>query len=303
MRLRDLQESDFDEVAGLIHGALATWYRVNLNSERFGEDASLFRAFPELYEGLDPRCAVVMEGDGRLAGVVFYHPRETHWGVGIVATHPDFAGRGVARRLMEEVIGRAGGMPLRLVSSAMNLDSFSLYTRLGFVPQRVYQDLVLRVPEGGLGLAGNDGLRVRRAEMADVERMADFELGLSGIRREKDFRHLIGNADGVWRMWLAEGEGGELLGFLGAVLHPGVRMLGPGLAVDERVAGRMLRAVLDAEFRGVEALWLVPADCAELVRECYGMGARNVELHLGSVRGGGALMSGVVFPTFMPESG
>jgi hypothetical protein len=139
--------------------------------------------------------------------------------------------------------------------------------------------------------------------MADVERMADFELGLSGIRREKDFRHLIGNADGVWRMWLAEGEGGELLGFLGAVLHPGVRMLGPGLAVDERVAGRMLRAVLDAEFRGVEALWLVPADCAELVRECYGMGARNVELHLGSVRGGGALMSGVVFPTFMPESG
>ena len=205
--------------------------------------------------------------------------------------------------MMEEVIGRAGGMPLRLVSSAMNLDSFSLYTRLGFVPQRVYQDMVLRVPEDGLGVEGIDGLRVRRAWMEDAERMADLEMELSGIRRERDFRHLIGNADGVWRMWLAEGEGGELLGFLGAVLHPGVRMLGPGLAVDERVAGRMLRAVLDAEFRGVEALWLVPADCAELVRECYGMGARNVELHLGSVRGGGALMSGVVFPTFMPESG
>ena len=36
-----------------------------------------------------------------------------------------------------------------LISSAMNLDSFSLYNRVGFRPRMVFQDTLLSVPETG----------------------------------------------------------------------------------------------------------------------------------------------------------
>ena len=302
MRVRELRAADWDEVAGLIHGALSAWYRRNLNSERFGSESAGFRVFPELYEGLDSGCALVAEGEGGgLLGVVFYHPRETHVGVGIVATHPDHGGRGLAKRLMREVLARAGGVPVRLVSSAMNLDSFSLYTKLGFVPVAAYQDMVLDVPAVGLG-EPESGVEVRRAEPGDVAGMVALEERLAGIRREKDWRHLVENAAGCWRAWVAVGDG-ELCGVLGAVTHEHLRMVGPGVALDEDAAGDLLQRVLNEEFRGREALWLAPVSCGRLVARCYGWGARNVELHLASVRGEAVAAGGVVCPTFMPESG
>ena len=59
--------------------------------------------------------------------------------------HPNHFGRSVAGRLLRHIIEVADAkqQPLRLVSSAMNLDSFSLYTRAGFVPQAAYQDMIL----------------------------------------------------------------------------------------------------------------------------------------------------------------
>src|SRR5687768_16331198 len=118
MRLRSLAKNDWDALASLIHASLSAWYRANLNSDRFGPEAAPFRVFPELYEALDPGYRLVVEDEvsGRLAGSVFYHPRETHWAVGIVNTHPDFGGRGVAKQLMQAVIPRAQaeGKPVRL---------------------------------------------------------------------------------------------------------------------------------------------------------------------------------------------
>jgi len=54
--------------------------------------------------------------------------------------------------LLAYIIKVAEGLdkPIRLVSSAFNLDSFSLYTRVGFVPRCVYQDIELTVPEEGI---------------------------------------------------------------------------------------------------------------------------------------------------------
>jgi len=307
MILRGLTVEEWEEQAELIHGSLSTWYRTRLNSAKFGDDAGPFRVFPELYEALDPGCCLVVQDEegGPLTGTAFFHPRETHWAVGIVATHPGAGGRGVARKLMEEIIGRAEaeGKPVRLVSSAMNLDSFSLYTRLGFVPRRVFQDMKMEVPDGGMPAMEAGRVRVRVAREGDVGGMADLEMRLNGIRREKDLWHFGETRQGCWRLWVAEEEDGTVRGFLGAVVHAATKMVGPGLCADEEVAAVLLRQVLDAEFRGQAPVWLVPVDCAGLVKRCYEWGARNVELHLASVRGEAPEMRGVTLPTFMPETG
>lgn len=306
MTIRSLAPADWDPLAVLIHASLSTWYRTRLNSEKFGPDAAPFRVFPELYEALDPGCCLVAEDEdsGRLAGCVFYHPRETHWAVGIVNSHPDFAGRGVAKQLMQQVLAMAqqDGKPVRLVSSAMNLDSFSLYTRLGFVPQMTFQDLKLAVPAEGLPPFPAQ-CQVRRAVPEDAARCADLEQSLNGIRRTKDYAHFIANAQGCWRLWVAERADGSLAGFLGAVVHPTSQMAGPGVASDEATAAALLHAVLSHEFAGRSVVWLVPVGCASLVRQCYAWGARNVELHLASACGHAPPMKGVTFPTFMPETG
>ena len=308
MILRTLTPADWPELATLIHASLSTWYRTRLNSDKFGPDPAPFSVFPELYEALDPGCCLVSQDapDGPLTGSVFYHPRETHWAVGIVNTHPAAAGRGVARTLMEEVLRRAdaAGKPVRLVSSAMNLDSFSLYTRLGFVPQMTFQDLKLTVPADGLPAVAEDAVvRIRRAAPADVPAIADLECRLNGIRRAHDYAHFTADPAGPWHLWLAERPDGSPAGFLAAVRHPSVRMLGPGVCEDEATAAALVRHALDEAFRGEAVVWLVPVQCAALVRRCYAWGARNVELHLASVRGEAPPMRGVTLPTFMPESG
>ena len=57
------------------------------------------------------------EIDGRIAGSCFYHPRDSHVGLGIMNAAPEFAGRGVAKALLTEILERAGELPVRLVSS------------------------------------------------------------------------------------------------------------------------------------------------------------------------------------------
>ena len=123
---------------------------MRLNTDRFGADWKPFRLTADVYEALDPGCCLVaLDQAGALAGSAFFHPRETHVGVGVVTVHPKDFGSGVGRALMDEILRIANGKPLRLVSSAMNLDSFSLYTRLGFVPQIILQSMTLHVPADG----------------------------------------------------------------------------------------------------------------------------------------------------------
>jgi len=143
--------------------------------------------FPLVYEQLDPGMCVVAEApNGRLAGSCFYRERETHVALGIMNVAPNYFGRGAARQLLDHVVSfeESTGKPLRLVASVMDLDSFSLYTRAGFVPRLVYQDFVLQVPPAGLDdpIPGAD--RIRPATADDVEAIAELEL--SGISRRKD---------------------------------------------------------------------------------------------------------------------
>jgi len=300
-----LGDDDDDAVAGLLQRSLHDWYERHLGQgARFGTDPAPFRVFPRVYRRLDPgREIAARDAAGRLVGICFVHPRETHHAVGIVATDPDAAGRGVARAMMEEALRRAdvARRPVRLVSSLLNLDSFSLYSRLGFVPRTIFQDLEIAVPAGGMPSPRPDGGgTIRPAGPADAESLADLEHALSGIRRLRDIEFLVASDSG-WRVWLLADGTGRPRGFLAGSRMPEFPMLGPGVAADETAAAALVWTALDAA-AGRTLVVLVPAAATALVHTAYGWGARNVELHVAQARGDTPTGGGIQLPTFLPES-
>jgi hypothetical protein len=220
--------------------------------------------------------------------------------------HPDFCGRGVASRLLRfitELADRAG-KPTRLVSSAMNLDSFSLYSRAGFVPRVTFADMQVPVAQAArIAPPELAGRGIRSATGADVRAMADLERELSHIRREKDYAFFVENRQGVWRTSVAENAAGGIDGFLVSVAHPGSNMLGPGVMRDEAVAAGLIADHLRHHAgAGRAPVSLIPLDRPGLVRQMYAWGARNLEIHFAQVRGAYAPPTGVSMPTFMPET-
>jgi GNAT superfamily N-acetyltransferase len=304
-RLRIATGRDRPALATLICDSTNAWYAQHGKPPIFPGGPASTTLFAEVYEALDPGCCVVAEHhDGRLMGSCFFHPRPTHIALGIMNVHPDFFGAGVARALLGHVTALADAQhkPVRLVSSAQNLDSFSLYTRAGFVPRCTYQDLYLEVPAGGMAQTYPGRERVRDARPADVAEIVALEEALSGIRREQDWRFFLSNASGVWGLSVITGSDGGIDGVLASVRHPGSTMLGPGVARDEDSAAALIHARLDA-LRGAKPVFLVPCDRGDLVRTLYRWGARNCEIHLLQVRGEAPPLRGVTMPTFMPETG
>jgi GNAT superfamily N-acetyltransferase len=304
VHIRNMTKADRGEVSELIHLSTNYWYQTHGRAPIFSGDPARTAVFFDVYEALDPGCGVVaIHPNGRLIGSCFYHPRETHVSLGIMNSHPSYAGCGVARALLEWIIRFAErkGNPVRLVSSAMNLDSFSLYTRAGFVPRCAYQDMFLAVPKGGLKGRPLGLNRVRPARLDDTPAIARLEMEIAGIRREKDYRHFIRNRAGFWHASVFEGDGGRVDGFCASSAHPGCNMVGPGFARGPREAAALLWAELDRQ-RGRTPVFLVPVDCAPLVRMAYGWGARNCELHFSQVRGAFQPFRGVNLPTFLPET-
>ena len=300
-----LTAADREPIARLLHRALVHWYESRLGQgARFGDSHEPFTLFPDVYEALDPgECVTARTESGDIVGVCFSHERETHVSVGIVATSPDAGGRGIAKKMMSLVLEKAKrlGKPARLVSSLLNLDSFSLYTRLGFVPGAIFQDLLITVPESGMAVAAPAGIeRVREAVLADAPRIADIEQSQQGIRREKDFVFFVRNEVGAWRLLVSDASDG-VNGFLAMSTHPSFTMIGPGVAADEGIAIALLWKALDG-LRGKTLVFLAPCAASTLVRTAYAWGARNVELHVAQSTKPVAGAKGIVFPTFMPET-
>ena len=301
--LRPMRPSDRSELADLICVSTNYWYRMHRGFEVFAAGPTATEVFVDVYQDLDPGCGVVAEHrqTGRLMGSCFVHPRETHVSLGIMNVHPNYFAHGVARALLQHVIDFADhlGKPVRLVSSAMNLDSYSLYNRAGFLPRRVYQDMFLAVPETGLN--HTPPAMVREATLDDVEPIAALEMELSGIRRANDFRYFIENRKGYWHVSVCEGTDGRLDGMMASCAHPGCNMIGPGLARSADQAASLLLCELDRH-RGRRPVFLAPVDCPSLVQQAYQWGAKNCELHFSQVRGACPPSQGIDMPTFLPES-
>lgn len=306
-RIRSIEERDRSEVAELIAVSMNTWDIAHgFPPGRFTGGAPQTDVFYTVYQRLDPGGCVVAESteNGRLAASCYHRERETHLSLGIMNVHPNYFGQGIARDVLSYVtdLADASGKPLRLVSSVMNLESFSLYTRAGFVPRLLYQDLLVTVPDGGFATTVAGAERVRDATLDDVDAMAELELAVSGISRVKDYRTFIENVDGFWGVSVLEEAGGRLGGYLASIGHPLFNEIGPGVARTEAHGAALLLRELN-RYPERTPLVLVPCEATELVTFLYRLGGRNCELHAAGVRGPSQAFAGVSFPTFMPETG
>ncbi len=303
--LRAMEADDWDEVAELICLGTNHWYQTHGMGPIFLNGPTSALLFCEVYESLDPGCCIlaVNEETGKIAGSCFYHPRESHVSLGIMNVHPNYFGNSIARKLLDFVIHFADReeKPIRLVSSALNLDSFSLYNRRGFVPRQTFQDMYLKVPESGLSFETPGLANVRKANLGDVRAMLELELELSHISREKDFRYFIENESDCWHVSVFEEADRTISGFLVSIFHPGSNMLGPGVARTEMQSIALIHAELN-HHAGRSPVFLVPVQKSTLVNTMYRWGARNCEIHFSQVRGDYREPSGVVMPTFMPET-
>ncbi len=307
--LRKMQADEWDLVARLIHDSTNAWYEGHGMAKIFAAGPESTRLFCEVYEGLDPGCCFVVVDTtrGELAGSCFFHPRATHVSLGIMNVHPDYFGRGVARRLLRAITDFADErrLPVRLVSSALNLDSFSLYNRGGFVPEAIYQDMLVDGSSkwaDSVSRTATDAMRVRPASMEDLPAMIDLDLRLTGLDRARDLAMFIENQLGCWHISVAASAGGELHGFLASIKHPASCLVGPGVADTEDAAICLVAEEL-CQHVGGQALVLVPCTAPRLAEAIYAWGGRNCELHVAQVRGDSPPARGVVLPTFMPETG
>ena len=304
-----MRPNEQHDVARLIRESTNCWYEANGKAPIFTGELSSTMLFCDVYEALDPGCCIlaIVEETGQIAASCFYHPRFTHVSIGIMNVHPDHFGKGLARQLLDRIVRLSNeqNKPMRLVSSAMNLDSFSLYTRGGFVPRQIFQDMTLAIPEEGLAERAIPGIhRVRDAHLDDLQNIVQLEQELCFIERKKDHQFFLENAMNIWNVCVIESEDTKQIdGVLVSVKHPGSTMLGPGFMRSEEDALALIRYQLDQHHRGGQPVWLVPSSCHSLVSELYGWGTKNCELHFGQIRGQWQEPVGVIMPTFMPETG
>ncbi|CAG1065064.1 hypothetical protein BAC1_00641 [uncultured bacterium] len=306
--LRPLNDSDRNEYACLVHSSFNAWYwKKGWGADYFRCPPAEASVFYDIYSGLTSSSSVaaIDRKSGRLIGACFYHPREHHVSLGIMSVHPDYFGMGIGKALVRHIVDFTeanGYKSLRLVGSAMNMDSLSLYNKAGFVPVKSYHDMVVQVPaDASLPLVPGAEM-VRDAVPSDVDSMGALEMEVSGIRRLQDYLYAIENERGLFEVKVIENGSGSLDGFMMSIRHPALNMIGPGVARTEEACAALMRASFD-RFRGEPVLSVIPMDCGNLVRQMYCWNARNVETHLFQVRGEFKPFNGVSIPSFLPETG
>lgn len=305
---RPLNDTDREAYGKMLHSAFNTWYWDHgWGRDYFTCTPDEAAVFYDIYNDLTPghSIAYIDRSTQDIAGACFYHPRDHHVSLGIMAVNPVYFGQGVGRGLVNDIVdftARSGLGSLRLVSSAMNMDSFSLYNRSGLVPRVSYNDMILAVPAGGMSVTVPGQDRVRDATKGDIDAMARLEYELSGIARPLDYLYAIDNKRGYLHAAVIEGEGGGIDGFAISVQCPALNMIGPCVARTEEAALALVRRQLD-HFAGQVPLFLVPMQKRHMVETLYEWGARNVETHLYQVRGDYKPCDGVTMPSFLPETG
>ena len=303
IQLQVAQAQDRSEIAALIHGSTNAWYRQHGMGDIFSAGAESCGLFVDVYQQLDAgHHWIARDEQGAICGSCFFHPRETHLGLGIMNVHPDYFGRGIARRLLAKADELAGDLPVRLLSSALNLDSYSLYQRGGFTPYALYQDMAIPVPSQGLALPRLTRGQVRAARLDDLPAILQLERELLGIERQRDIAYFLNDTSGLWRVAVWELDG-RIGGYLASVAHPASRMLGPGCCHGEEIALELLGWMLDHHHRGATPVVLVPTPCSALSQAVLWWGGRICELHIAQVKGQAQPPGGVVMPSFLPESG
>jgi len=98
----------------------------------WGWDDAIQRAHHE--RTFDPTKTQIIMADGRDAGSLSVERRPTETYLGRIEIHPNYQGRGIGGRLIQDLLDEAArrGHPVTLDVLAVNQQAHALYRRLGF---------------------------------------------------------------------------------------------------------------------------------------------------------------------------
>jgi GNAT superfamily N-acetyltransferase len=306
--LSPLRDSDVPEYVEMLYHSFNDWYwKRGWGKDYFGCKPHETSIFYDIYNDLTPGCSVAVfdKNTAQMVGACFYHPRETHVSLGIMCVHKDRWGTGVGRTMVDYILNftkHRDYKSCRLVGSAINMNSFSLYNRSGFVPRVSYNDMVITLPNENLNIHAPHEDKVRDARIADVPKMGELEMEISGIRREIDYRYAIENPRKILHAAVYENDRNGIDGFMISVKHPALNMLGPCVALSEEIALALISRELE-RFKGTWVLFLIPMEKRKMVEQAYKWKAVNVETHLKQVWGEFKPFKAINMPSFLPETG
>jgi GNAT superfamily N-acetyltransferase len=144
---------------------------------------SMLLAHPGFY-------GIVAQDDDRIVGSNFADLRSSIAGIGPISIDPQVQDQGIGRKLMEAAIDHLASTNvcgIRLVQSAYNNRSLSLYTRLGFQTRESLS--VIQGPALNIKFAGYD---VRPAGEADIATCNHLCRRVHGFERGAELREAIG---------------------------------------------------------------------------------------------------------------
>jgi predicted N-acetyltransferase YhbS len=262
--VRAVEPADSAECARIVYEAFAGVH----DHHRFPRDFPTVEAAAQLTGSLiaHPRFwGVVAEADGRIVGSNFLDERGPVAGVGPITVDPNEQGRGVGRRLMEEVIARgAGARGIRLFQDSFNMQSLALYASLGFAV-RESAVLMSGMPKSG----PPSGIQVRPLEESDIEECERLCLSVHGFERTSELRDAI---QAPMLSPVVAVRDGRLTGYATTVtFFPAAY----GVAETEDDLCALIAGALAAG--KVPASFIVPTRQAALFRWCLSEGLRPIK--------------------------
>lgn len=169
---------------GELEASARTSVPIALGADHLPQACALSAALGWPYREEDWRFALelgnglAVEADGRLVATALWWPYEGAFAsCGMIIVAAEFQGRGIGRRLMEELLRQASGRTIILNSTR---EGYALYERLGFVPcgeVSQHQSVLAYVP------AVPQAHGVRSLRPGDVAAIRDLDRRASGMGR------------------------------------------------------------------------------------------------------------------------
>jgi GNAT superfamily N-acetyltransferase len=271
-----MSPDDIDVVAPVITRAF------NAVNARYGypsefPEPSVSTLMSRYYLSQDPEGCIVAEQDGTICGSVFARRRGDRVSIGPVSVDPASQAIGVGRRMMEALFDLyPDAASFRLTQAAFNKESFSLYSKTGFVAAEPLLRLE-RPPAPVTPEEDEPHVRVVTAESAPL--LADLDRRLTGAERGRELPTLFG----MGKVYV-HGDDSDIQGYLASMPTPGPTFLGPAVAPSDAQLAALVRAALRDIGPHASGLHL-PARFAPTIDECFRLGFRLFCIETFMVRG------------------
>lgn len=252
------------------------------------------RHLAALYAVYSETQGLVAERNGRIVGSGFVHVRGDKAGIGPVTVDPEAQGSGAGRAIMYRLLEESRACSsVRLTQDAFNNVSFSLYSKLGFVPRDVV--LALAAQEPRPQAVANEG-KVRLMTAADLDGVAVLDTRVTGLARRCDLDLLLG-----FGPHLVCERANRIVGYLCRLSIGDVSYLGPAAAEEPDDLKSLLYHAAQMPGRRAARIGL-HASQPELVQYAMESGYAVVNLSTYMVRGDWQPPNGVCAIAHFPEA-